>query len=468
MILINLFSLNMTDDIDCYKTSNGNLELSNVNSQHSTDKIIQNGNLGIIQTLIDKNIITYQHVQTIVLYDRVDILELIFDEELIEQNSYAFTYALKNGKLNVIKFFASFCELPENGIVLGAVSDNKDVLLWIYQTYAVTLDDIRCLANLNCQSSVNIFATCKVVEACASNDNDLIVGIINSMEFDFDFDIIKSVWSTIKFSLLRALIYDRNFAPLIDICKHNIIVPIDVWTITNIINRSSDDSLLVIDILSSVFNDSHKKELLKIYIDTIDIDDIYDDIYRYKHAKSDNLQQFKNNKSLMEQQLKDIINDEIVYVDDNDYAFVLNELLMSWDFGLSAFDYLIKPRYPRNPYTNVPFHPNEVLRVVKYAHINKVPLPKTLGFFIRRPIFLYESFKLAEKDHDETHYMRKQLMTHMKYTGGQSENNIHGYWELDKNKMSQMEYEVYSDCNISIFTINAIIIKLHNLEKKLT
>jgi hypothetical protein len=456
----------MTGDIDYSQEFDGSLELSNVNPIYAADKIIQNGNLGIIQTLIDKNIITYQHIQTIVSHDRVDILELIFNEEFIEQNIAAFSYALKNGKLDIIKFFASFCELPENGIVLGAVSEKKNVLLWIYQNYAVTLDDIRCLSDLNCQISVDIFVSCKVIEACASNDNDLIVSIINMMEFKFDLGLLKTVWDTIKFSLLKALIYDSNFSLLLDICAHNILIPSDMWTVMNIVNRSSDDAIMIMETLSTMLSDLHKKELIKIYIDTLDIVDIYDDIYRYRRVTDDNLSQIKNELSFMAKHLKDIMNDEIIFMDDNNYAYVLSELLETWDYGLSGYDYLIKPKYPRNPYTNVPFHPKELLLVMKYAHVHNIPIPQALAFIVRRPTFLYESFKLAHKDNDETQYMRTQLMRYMKYTGGQSEHNMSGKWELDKDKLSAMEYDIYSDCSLSIFTINAIIVKLHNLAKK--
>ena len=123
-----------------------------------------------------------------------------------------------------------------------------------------------------------------------------------------------------------------------------------------------------------------------------------------------------------------------MYVSNSNHGFILSELLQYWEADLNGYNYIIKPKYFRNPYNQQLFHPMEIYKVLYFCSIYNVKIPLSISFFIKKVHCLVETYYAIknESKEDQENHMRILLnKIGLKYVGGRPENNIAGKWDIN-------------------------------------
>lgn len=151
------------------------------------------------------------------------------------------------------------------------------------------------------------------------------------------------------------------------------------------------------------------------------------------------------NTPLIHNSWDDVIDKKLcIYIDNINYAYIIQEIFNHWEYCLNSYNYGIMPHYPTNPYTNQLIEPEEIYRIVVYASMQNITLPFIVNIFIKYPnlvIETYYKFKYSNDIKETCYFLRNEFINkNLVYYGSIPDDNEGGRWKMNHIGNSNHDY----------------------------
>ena len=465
-----------------------NYEINNIDKKISNIPVnvcIEKGYTSLLKNMVENSdVFSLDILLLCIIYNRLECLKIIYDLSNKEYNNFLIRKSIIHNRLNILEWlYKNNTNIPNEGLITSILNDNNNIKNWILENtvqYPVlSIDIVKLLKydhEVNDLVNYEIKSIIIIKELLDTKYNDELDNIINKYidlykNFKPNYKILMPVWHAIETNLLIYSFKKNNDNLLKNILLKGINIS-SLHKLFDIIIYEYDD--IYIKYLWELDNkkllNNYYKQICSYYVYNIP-EDIYYNITTNKDIciNVSICETCINKRSLLFNEWKNVFSEEkqsLIYKSESNYCFVINSLFKCWESELNSFNYVITPQYPTNPYNKELINPLELYKIIIYASIYKVEIPFILQVFIKNPSFVIVSYNkfLDNCDNKKVcyNYIKNFLITlGLKYSGGDSSNNIAGEWIIDNNDHDSKEYyyEKIIKYNIAIF----LLIKAHFL-----
>ena len=430
--------------------------------------------------LVDLKGMPYSYMKYLIRFNHNNSAKEFFNKSNIIDNIEFMKEAVRCGNLEMTRFlYHNRIRIPKDAIFVAISGNYSGMLEWLMEHNAYYTDTILdCALDMGHYAPVNLIKNLEIrkrIEKETESYNDILSDYIGSTNFSMDYTVLKDYWEELRYSIIVIGNIKRD---TYEIAQALITPTLSEFHVKKLVNILTDgftktyDSFGLFDNLPCENHRAEIERIIKSYLILripsdntlvdIPISSICTNIVACKKLR---------NKPLNYDSWKDVLlddeNDNIVYRTIDNYGYIITELLEWWSVGLSSYNYLIKPKYPSNPYNKSLFHPIEIYRIINMALIYKIKIPKPLLYIIKNPRLLFKMYlgSLCYEDDPKKKdsMMRKCLFSqNLRYIGGDAENNVEGYWTLDIDGLND-EYIAYMDLDLTNNVMHLIMCKIYNL-----
>jgi len=327
----------------------------------------------------------------------------------------------------------------------------------------------------NSNTVLNIRLKESIISGHNYNYNSIIHGYISNESFTPDIKILSDKWYDIRKEIINICICREKYRLIYWIFENDNIAEFIREFITIMINVQ-DKHMYILYHITRKFIDKGYEERLKI---------LNESIYNYfmENMNKDiiNIMLNKTNICKNEEECDDGINqtpiiydtwkealdeENILYKMNNGYIFIIDELMQYWDLNLCAYNYLLKPKFPRNFYTRELINPLDIYLVSYFCLLYDKIIPKNMNLFIKNPKKMIEGYKQnldQITDEQRNVYMRRLLKEmNLKFINYEYSSAYKGHWEYDITKQEDYAIQDYMNSKLSISILYICMLKLKN------
>jgi len=443
----------------------------NIGVEKSIKNAIMYNDIHILIDIRKKHVIDYEYMKDMIKYNRYKMIKWFFQAS--RDNNKYMLWSLNIGNVKTIRFFYSKnVPIPPSALSIAILSCNEHLVKYLCSINkgVINKDLFEIYYNYDLEYFINIVYNYDIYYKIEKNTHDvskIITGYLKDIRFNFNYEILEPIWWAIKGPLLLIAVKEWRFDIIDDIVTLKGMDEEDVTILLKIlVYQDYENKMFFIQqlvnievsfIVKKAINQFFINNCLYQYIDYLDIEtSLITNVYRCLQS---------NNKEPLsygswEEVLSDREADNIIYSSLNNHNYIISDILSFWKTGLNSYNYIIKPKFPRDPYNMKLFDPLEVYRIAYFASIYNVHIPLIVSFLLKKPTFFINCYikftTIYTTDDDRDEYLRKSLKNiGLKYTDGDSANNKPGYWILDKEVLTEYEISYYS-----YKQMNPLLIKL--------
>lgn len=424
----------------------------------------------------------YSHMKYLIKFGYNNFAKEFFDKTYIIDNIEYMKDAIKYDNVDMVHFFyKNRTRIPKDAILTAILGKYTDMIEWLFNHNAhYTSSILTCAINLGHTVQVNLIRNLELrkrIDISNESYNDILTNYIGIENFVLDYSVLKDQWSSIRYSIIVIGSAVKEYGEIIKAITVPVFSDFHTIKLIEILTSSFNNSYDSFDIFDNFLHKGYLKDIERVvksyfinnissscHLFTIPVTSICNNLISCNKLKNKPL-----NHDDWKQVLLDLECNNIIYRSIDGHGYIIQELLEWWNVSLSSYNYLIKPKYPSNPYNKSLFHPIEIYRIIHICIIYNINIPKPLLYVLKNPRLLFKMYLGTMRYETDTmkkdSFMRKCFFSHnFIYNGGDPSNNIEGKWSLDKGNVNK-SYITFMNSDLTDTNLYLLMCKMHNLIK---